>query len=236
MGMDNDGRLIRHEYSLTREYRGGGRVREPGETIYCDVRDLKIDTSGEVVYDLSGRMENVREPTTKELAIILQQTNLHTTKVTDLWLQKQPTGEGPSNERKRAETHPLHEAESGEQPPVIPYCPPGHVLCPIVSFILCLYEYTYNICHHFQPSDFGGLRLGDMFAVDHEMQGRIEEALRREGMAKTVQDLEPHQYYHPDSGAPVRNHRPRFCGQNRRLMIVNFSRSSFGAKSTEKNP
>ena len=129
MGVDDDGNSIEFEYTLGREAKGGGRVRDPCETLACDVRELKINSRGDYVIDFAGRSKLYREPTVQELNHITAHIG-GGGKHGALWSKRQLIqGQESSSEcGDRSD-----DAIEGEKKPLRPYCPPGHVLIPIVS-------------------------------------------------------------------------------------------------------
>ena len=131
MGKDAHGYPIECEYSFTREARGGSRLRDSSETLAFDIRDCKVTSRGEFWYDYTGQSDLVREPNQQELyhfAAWLANGG----KYGDIWAKRHVV-QGFEPKESSDDPGRLHDAEPGEPTPKVPYCPPGHVLIPIVS-------------------------------------------------------------------------------------------------------
>ena len=132
-GMDDDGNQIEFEYALQRTSEGTGRTRDPEETLACHIDECRILKSGDIYYDYSGRSDHVRRPTTQELYHVAANAGGAPFYGT-IWSQKHVVQYAePKELSAKDKAKKKHEAEPGEPTPQVPYCPPGHVLCPIVS-------------------------------------------------------------------------------------------------------
>ena len=143
-GMDSQGRIIEYKYIRARTADGTSRRLRPEDAWKFDVQDARITSDGILVVGQANILD--RRPTSDELIQYITGIKQGRRPVQAVWARKPPAGRGPTNARKRAESHAHHEAEGDETPPKIPrYIPPGCRLVPFVSFLLLCSEVTVSV-------------------------------------------------------------------------------------------
>ena len=147
-GKDRRGRIIQYKYIRARAADGTSRRLRPEDTWTFDVNEARIAEDGTLVFGHAQVLD--RRPTADELIQYVAGVKQGRRPVQAVWARRLPAGQGPSNARKRAETHERHEADGDEQPPKIPrYIPPGCRLVPFVSPLntsSCRFHLSRRIC------------------------------------------------------------------------------------------
>ena len=203
-GMDAQGRIIEYKYIRARTADGTSRRLRPEDAWKFDVQDARITEDGMLVFGQSNILD--RRPTSDELIQYITGIRQWRRPVQAIWARKPPTGRGPSNARKRAETHHRHEAEGDETPPKIPrYIPPGCRLVPFVSFMRSDSEVTVSVTSvlGLQPADLSMFRVGDVFRIAPEVRTTVLEMIEEYDAATTLQDIEPPVHFARGHGIPV---------------------------------
>ena len=131
-GKDRRGRIIQYKYIRARAADGTSRRLRPEDAWTFDVNEARIADDGTLVFGHAHVLD--RRPTSDEVIQYIAGVKQGRRPVQAVWARRLPAGQGPTNARKRAETHERHEAEGDERPPKIPrYIPPGCRLVPFVS-------------------------------------------------------------------------------------------------------